>query len=192
MRFSGTAVLGVAIGAFALGAGTGVMTVKSGRELVTSMFRSERKADALRPKSVDRPLFRFQYPGNWRIDVDDKDYDPDHSFTVESPGESMVMFQIADGELDPEPTLQTYADAQASKLVKSATRTPFTTWGKHTGKGVTLRGKMLGLVPGSARIFCFQARGQTFVIIEHTYDDDRASVQPAFDLIERTFEVNEH
>lgn len=189
MSFKGATVLAIAIGAFALGVGTGVMAVKAGRDFFLDAFESEKKADVARPQTLDRPAFRFEYPGNWKIDTAAEDHDIDHSFSVESPGESMVMFQIADAELDPKESIQTYADVQAEKVVKGATRTPFTSWGKYTGEGVLLRGKMLGIVPGSVRIFCFRAGDRTIVVIESTYDEDRASVAPGFELIERTFEA---
>jgi hypothetical protein len=189
VSWSGGTVVLIALGAFGLGVGTGILAVKSGREFVASLFESEKKADVARPKTVDRPLFRFDYPGNWTIDTADEDYDPDHSFSVESPGESLAMFQIAEAELDPKETLEIHAQLQSDKLLKGAARTAFTAWGKHTGEGVLLRGKMLGIVPGSVRIFCFQAGGQTIVVIESTYDEDRANVLPGFELIERSFEI---
>ncbi|HSO37529.1 MAG TPA: hypothetical protein VLT33_33620 [Labilithrix sp.] len=174
-----------------LGFGAGVLAVKEGRSFVAGAFQTEQKATVGQPTTVDRPAFRFQYAGNWKVDVGDKDYDPDHSFSLDSPGQSFVMFQVADGALDPKEVVETHATLQTSKLVKQATRAPFTRWGAYTGEGILLKGKLLGLTPGSVRIFSFRDREHTYTVVESTYDEDRANVGPGFELIERTFLVKD-
>ena len=174
-----------------VGFGMGVLAVEKGRSFVVSLFQSEQKATVASPITVDRPAFRFQYAGNWKIDVGDKDYDPDHSFSLDSPGQSFVMIQVADGLLDPKHLVETHASLQTEKIVKQATRTPFTRWGAFTGEGVLLKGKQLGLLAGTVRIFSFQDREHTYTVVESTYDEDRANVGPGFELVERSFQVKE-
>ena len=175
----------------AVGFGMGVLAVDKGRAFVVSLFQSEQKATVASPITVDRPAFRFQYAGNWKVDVGDKDYAPDHSFSLDSPGQSFVMIQVADGLLDPKNLVETHASLQTEKLIKQATRTPFTRWGAFTGEGVLLKGKQLGLLAGTVRIFSFQDREHTYTVVESTYDEDRANVGPGFELVERSFRVKE-
>jgi hypothetical protein len=174
-----------------IGFGAGVLSVKSARELFANAFKSEERADTSSPSTFDRPKFKLQHPSNWKVDAKDKDYDPDHMFSIETPGQSFVMFVIADGELDPKETMDLHVNAQLSKVIKDASRTPFTKWGSYTGSGTLLRGKLLGLTPGSVRIFAWRSSTQTYAVIESTFDEDRAKVSPGFDLVERTFAVKD-
>jgi len=169
----------------------GVMSVKGGRDFIAGLVKTEQKASVGSPITVERPAFRFQHAGNWKIDVADKDYDADHNFSVETPGQSFVMIQIADGILEPRAVVETHTELQTAKIVKQATRTPFTRWGAYTGEGVLLRGKLLGLMQGSVRIFSFRSGESTYTVVESTYDEDRASVSPGFELIERSFHVKQ-
>jgi hypothetical protein len=188
---SSSSIRVVAILFFCLGSlvgfGAGVLSVKASRDFFASMFGSERAADVKTPLTIDRPAFTFQYPSNWKVDIADKDYDADHEFSVDSPGQSFVMFQIMAGDVEPLASVTAMANAQTSKVMKGASLTSFTTWGTHTGAGILLRGKHLGMTAGTMRIFAFKSGGQTFTITESTYDDDRAAVQGGFDLIEKSF-----
>ena len=174
-----------------IGFGVGVMSVKAGRDFAAGMVRSEEPARVSEPKTIDRPNFRFEHAGNWTIDTADEDYDPDHSFSVESPGQSFMMFQIADGVLDLKDLVENHATIQTSKVIKQATRTPLTRWGTYEGEGVLLKGRHLGITPGTIRIFAFHRGEQTYTVIESTYDEDRASVEPGFDLVARSFRVKD-
>jgi len=188
-------VLAIAIACFVLGCGcgflVGVLSVKGARELASNLFRSERAAQVNQAIAVDRPAFQFEYAGNWHIDTESKDYDPDHMFSIDSPGQSFLMVVVADGELSPHVAVEKQVEAHTKKVMKEATKTELTEWGAHAGEGVLLKGKHLGISPGTIRIFAFREQGTTYSVIESTYDDDRANVQPGFDLIARTFRVKE-
>jgi hypothetical protein len=184
-------VLAIALVCFGLGCGVGfaagVLSVRGARDFVVGLSRTEAPAEVSKPVTIDRPAFQLQYPGNWRVDTKDEDYDPDRMFSVDSPGQSFAMFFISEAPV--EASIQGQVSAQTAKVMKDASQTPFTSWGGHTGKGVLLAGKQLGMTPGSVRIFAFREREMTYTVVESTYDDDRADVQPGFDLIARTFRV---
>jgi hypothetical protein len=167
----------------------GVGSVKVAREAFVAAFQDERSADVDHPERLDRQTFRLQYPGNWKVDTAAADYNPDRNFSIDSPGTSFVMFIIASGELDPKLAVEAHVSQQTAKLMRDATRTPFERWGAYRGAGVLLTGKMLGLSPGTIRIFAFREGEQTVTVIESTSDDDRDKVAPGFALIERTFQV---
>jgi hypothetical protein len=188
-------VLAIAIVAFAAGGGlgfmAGVLSVKGARDFATSMVRSERPATVGQPITVDRPQFRFQHPGNWTVDTKANDYDPDHLFSVDSPGHSFALFIVAEGDLSPKVSVDAQVAAQTAKVIKGATQTALTQWGSHTGEGVLLTGKQLGITPGTILVFAFRENDSTYTVVASTFDEDRASVQPGFDLIARTFRVKD-
>jgi hypothetical protein len=186
-------VLGIALAGFAVGCGIGlvpgVLSDQLARAFLHQLFRREHAAAVDKPITVERPGFRFQHAGNWSIDTEAETYDPDHMFSVHSPGHSFSWFIVADGEIQPRTTLDKHVAAQTAKVMKDATQTPFTEWGSHHGAGMLLTGRHLGLTPGTIRIFAFREQGKTFTVIESTSDQDRSLVQPGLDLIARTFEV---
>jgi hypothetical protein len=167
----------------------GVLSVKGARTFFAELVESERPADISSTIAIDRPSFALKYPGNWKVRIDDADYDPDHMVSIDSPGESFVLVVVAVGALDPATSVRSHVTLQTSKLIQGATNTPFTHWGAFAGSGALLSGKYMGITPGSMRIFSWRSGEQTFTIIESTYDDDRARVAPGFSLIERTFTV---
>jgi hypothetical protein len=172
-----------------LGFGAGVLSTQAARDFLRAALKDEQRADVSSRKSVSRPGFHFEMPGNWQIDTRSPDYDPDHQFSLETPGQSFLMFIIADAELDATAILEKHVDAQRARALKSAERSGFLGWGAHQGQGARLSGKYLGLTPGTVRIFVFVAAGRTYTVVESTYDEDVALVEPGFRLVERTFRV---
>jgi hypothetical protein len=179
------------LGGGALGFGGGVASVKAARDFFRSLSRVEQRADVATRRSVNRPGFRFDYPGNWKLDTDDADHDPDHSFSINSPGQSLIMFLISDSEADAKGKLEKHVAAQLANTMKDAKRTAFDRWGRHHGEGALLSGRYIGFTQGTIRIFVFAGGGRTYTIVQSTYDDDRANVEPGFRLIEQTFQVKD-
>ncbi len=179
------------LGGGALGFGGGVASVKAARDFFGSLSRIEQRANVATRRSLNRPGFRFDYPGNWKLDSDDADYDPDHCFSIDSPGQSVIMFLIADSEADAKRRLETHVAAQLAKTMKDAKRTAFDHWGRYQGEGALLSGRYVGFTQGTIRIFVFAAGGRTYTIVQSTYDDDRANVEPGFRLIEQSFQVKD-
>lgn len=169
----------------------GVGATKAGSAFLEDLASDEAPADVLSPRSYVRSGFSFKYPGNWKIEAEAPDNDPDHQVNVESPGACMTMLFLLDTPLDPADSVQTQIDAFVPRLLSAPARTPFTTWGKYTGQGVRLKGKLLGLSEGSIRIFSHANDRRSFIAVEQCYDDDMKQVKPGFDLVESSFELSQ-
>ncbi len=187
MSKTSIAVLFLCIG---VGAGflLGLGATKAGSAVLDAFMTSEAPADVAHAKSYVRPGFSFRYPGNWKVDIEDEDHDADHFLTVESPGSCMTMLIVVDTALDPEDMVQNQVDAFVPKLLSSPARSPITTWGRYTGTGVLLKGKILSINPGAVRIFSHANEKRTFVAVEQCYDEDIKDVQPGLDLISSSFD----
>jgi hypothetical protein len=181
--FVGCAVGGVA------GFGAGVASVKAARETFLAVFQDERSAEVDKPILLDRPAFRLQYPENWKVKPGS--HGEEGMFSIESPGQSFVMFVVATGALDPALSVELQAKQQTAKVMRDATSLPFDRWGAYSGTGVLLTGNMLGISPGTLRIFAFRSGERTFTVIESTFDDDRSKVAPGFTLIEQSFKAKD-
>jgi hypothetical protein len=156
-----------------------------------SLVQTEQKADVRTAQPLVRERFRLEYPGNWTIDEEDEDYDPDHLFSIDSPGSCHVSVIVFDAAISATSVVETQVEAFVPKIVRDPIRTPFARWGRYDGEGVTLAGKILGLLKGSIRIFAHESEPEdlTLTIVEFCYDEDLPLVRPGFELIERTFEL---
>lgn len=179
-------LLGAVLGGLA-GFGAGVLSVRSARTFLQDALELEQPADVARPRLLERPGFSLQHPGNWKVDTEDRAYDPDANFSLDSPGASFVRIMVASGEADPARVVEAHVTVQLRTILKDAARTPFAGWGSFTGAGVELKGRSMGLVPVTLRIFAFQAGGRTVTILEYRPDEDAPRVQAGFDLVARTF-----
>jgi hypothetical protein len=141
-----------------------------------------------RPKMFVRKAFKFEYPATWTVDEKDKDFDPDHMFSIDASDGSMISFVVYEAENDLQQTLSIMANAQ-EKILHGVTKKEFKHWGPFDGLGVTLQGKLQGVFKCTIRIFTFHASNMTFVITEHTPDEERQQLLAGFQLIEKTFLV---
>lgn len=178
--------LGLGLG---LGFCGGLGATKAGAAFLEDFATSEAAADVAHPRSHTRPSFSFKYPGNWKIDASDADSDPDHQVNVESPGSCMTMLILFDIAIEPATSIDAQVNAFVPKLLAAPRRTPFTTWGKYTGQGVLMKGKLLGLNEGSVRVFAHADDKRSFVVVEQCYDEDMKDVKPGFELLESSFEL---
>lgn len=190
---SGLSKTAVAILFLCVGLGVGFIAgigaTKAGGAFLADLATGEAPADVTHPKSYVRPGFSFKYPGNWKIDTDDPEQDLDHHVNVESPGSCMTMIFVFDLPIDPAQNVQSQIDAFVPKLISSPARTPFTTWGKYSGQGMVLKGKILGINPGSVRVFAHANDKRSFIAVEQCYDEDMADVKPGLSLVESSFEL---
>ena len=158
---------------------------------VESLVQTEQQADVRATKSIVRKRFRLEYPGNWTIDEQDEAYDPDHFFSIESPGSCHVSVIVLDVAIRARDAVAAQVDAFVPKIVKQPVRTPFTRWGAYDGEGVALAGRILGALEGSIRVFAHESEHEalTLTVVEFCYDEDLPLVRPGFELIERSFEL---
>lgn len=194
MNKVGAGLLGCGVGMFLGCAGgllIGVGSTGAGDDLIESLVSTERRADVKDKKSIVRPAFTLQHPGNWKVDTEDEDYDPNHMFSIDSPGNCFTMFIVFDTVTDPDDTVQSQIDTYVPKLMKNPTQTPFTKWGRYEGTGMKLEGRVLGVTPGSLRVFSHadEKADLSFVVVESCYDEDRKATEAGFALIEDTFQL---
>jgi hypothetical protein len=175
-------VVGVIAGFF-----LGAASTKAGKAFLNNILENEQKAEVSRPKTLVRDRFQLQYPSNWRIKVDDEDYDPDAMFSIESPGSAFVMFVIGAGETKPEDTLQSQI-RPFEKLMNRPVVTRFERYGRFTGKGAILKGKVMG-IRTTTRLFSLYQNGLTVMVTEQCPDEDLKPVQPGLSLIEKSFSL---
>ncbi len=185
----------VAVACFGIAAGIGVLWwaihkgAANNQRLPAAQVNDQPIGDGRRAtKTFVRDAFRFDYPGEWKVDEKDKNYDPDHDFTIEGPGTSMIMFVIYEAANDLDKVMTTMVEAYSKKIIRSS-KSEFTKWGKYVGRGVTLRGKNQGVTKTTLRTFAFHASGKTFLITEYAPDDEAAECAGGFKMIAESFEV---
>jgi len=147
-------------------------------------------ADVENTKIISRDGFELQYPGNWVLDSKDKDYDPDHKFTIESPGPGGdSIFVVMDMPTDPLENVELLKD-DFLHLILNAEITDFTIWGNYSGYGVTLSGRYL-MQDATVRIFSYSSSSRSFAVIELGLKDSETLVRSGLQLIEKSFQLKE-
>ena len=166
----------------------GIASTKAGKTFIRSIVEGEKNAEVSQPKKLVREHFELQYPSNWNIDVNDEDYDPDHMFSIESPGNAFVMFVIGNMETEPEDNLQIQT-RQFEKLMSSPTIDRFERYGHLAGKGATLKGRIIG-IRTTVKLFAFHQKGLTIMITQQCPDEDLTREQDGLALIENSFRIH--
>jgi hypothetical protein len=155
------------------------------RDMALAVFEVASPADIQHPREMSSRYFSFKYPGNWKVDTTDPDYDPDTTFNIDAPAQGSVIVQF----FDPQITPQEGADAIAEKMKKlllNRTENPFETWGNQKGYGIQLRGFLVVGI-ASIRVFGLGNDQATVVIIEMRYDEDERINRRGYDLIAESF-----
>jgi hypothetical protein len=163
----------------------GVASTNAGAAFLTDLVEQEQQAETGRPKKMVRERFELRYPRNWKIDVDDEDYDPDTMFSIDSPGAAYVMFVLGDMETNPEDSLQEYIHS-FSKLMDKPAVQPFETYGQIHGKGAILQGKLMG-IKVIVKVFACYSQGVTANIVQQYPAEDLKYVENGLSLIEKSF-----
>jgi hypothetical protein len=165
----------------------GIWSTEAGSDFLEDALSDEQPANVSQSRQLVRDAFRVDYPGNWQIDSADEDYDPDHLFSIDSPGSSFAMFLVLDVPSEPATNVEEQV-RQFSKLFNNSAESRFTNWGKYSGEGVHLQGRIFGMKSG-VRIFSSSSSSRSIIVVQQCVDEDLADVEPGFDLIERTFEL---
>ena len=192
-KFS-VATLAVAI-AVSLGVGgvigflAGVASTRFGSELLKGIVEQEEMAAVDKPQKLVRERFGLMYPSNWSVDTEDDDYDPDHMFSIESPGSAFVMFVLGDVETDPKKNIELQI-AGFTRVFGSPTVTRFGSYGQFTGEGAQLSGALLG-IKTTVRAFSMFKSGVTVMVVQQYPDEDLRYVKDGLALIERSFSLSE-
>jgi len=187
MAVAGGAVLFALLVGGVAGFLLGIASTRFGKSLIEDIVESEESADTAHPKWLARDGFRLKHPGNWAVDTQDEDYDPDHCFSIESPGSAFVMFILGDGDLDPKETLDARIEP-FRKLMSSPSIEEFERYGSLRGAGAILRGRILGS-PTTVRLFGYCRDGLHIQITENCPDEDRRDVEAGLWLIEKSFSI---
>jgi|WetSurMetagenome_2_1015567.scaffolds.fasta_scaffold28779_2 hypothetical protein len=146
-------------------------------------------ADVKNAVTLDRPGFTLRYPGNWTIDAADPGYDPDGNFTITSEGGSQISFVIHSEPRPAKAVLDLFVDAQRRLVMPEASREDFGRWGAYEGSGARMQGRLKNFLPGTIRVFSFSDPRRSFVVFSMMCTEDRARVEPGFDLIETSFRM---
>lgn len=150
----------------------------------------EKKNTREKMNLIDREKFSLKYPASWTIDTKDEDYDPNAMFSIDAPdGGSLVMFFYIDAEMDPDMVL----DEQEKAMTKAAMKKPssvtaFSSWGNYSGKGRTLKGKLLGIFKGQINLFVCNENEATLLVLEQYYDKEAEAIAPVLNQIASSFQ----
>ena len=153
-------------------------------------FEASGPADVALPLTFnDGQTMKFYYPGNWWINADDSDYDPDVFISVEPMQDALVQILVYEATEAGADELDATVSSYAESLVGLTKTREFDSCGTHRGVGQVLEGRMQGDLY-RLRVFVSEPiAGQVFEIQELWLSSDAAEVVPGLDLIRSTFRL---
>jgi len=158
------------------------------RDIARGVLERSAPADVATPRELVGARYRLSYPGNWRLDTADDDYDPDRTFDLNAPAQGTVVFQLLPRGSDPEEAVEGICDEVEGVVVHHARRHRFERWGDLEGYGIELDGSLV-VAPGRVRVFGHAGEGVGVVVMEIRYDEDEANNAPGYELIASSFEL---
>jgi hypothetical protein len=165
---------------------------------IVTLAGCERAADISSPEIYERQQIRFSYPGNWDV-TEDATEDIVRYLFVETPGDAIFIAQIYKKE--DAVTLNEYAKWFSEQ---SKQETPFgdiggnsfsqtnkkMLSGTHAGIKETFAIKLFGeTVPHVREYYSVETDTKVAFLISQTATEDLAKVEPGFDLIYSTFDM---
>lgn len=144
--------------------------------------------DVHRPRRIHRPGFEVAYPGNWQIDTEHADFDPDGYFTIEPPfADAVVTFHIGADFENAADAVETYRE-ETERSIEKVIWGELDRWGPHVGEGLRGSGTIAGHGSYAATIFAaVHEDGRVLVVRELCASDAFSRLEPGVDLIRRTF-----
>lgn len=148
----------------------------------------------LGPADIDDPLpfdegksFAFSYPGNWWIDREMEEYDPNSNVSVEPLHEAVARLMYYELDQDVRSEADSSVELYEGFMESLTQIEDFNSWGRYPGLGQSLRGMIDG-EQYTLRIFISEPRdGHVFEVHELWLDADTANVVPGFELVRSTF-----
>jgi hypothetical protein len=179
-----TGILSLLIG-IGIGFALGVASVKEVRKALESLEVSEEPADLADPGVVETERVRFEYPGNWNLNGSVEDFAKYGFLSIDSIDASTLYLYMEDEDVEPHARVSAKRE-EHMRMLTNVKSEPFDRWGSFRGTGVRLRGSMVGL-DAEYRIFSVRTESGAFTVVEETWRDDLAQVQPGFEHIRKTF-----
>lgn len=138
--------------------------------------------------SLNTSTYTLKHLKGWTLDTTDEDFDIERYFFLDSPSEDgFISFFIYNTAMDEEELVQNQIDAHLEKSMKGGKVTRFTKWGKFTGKGARIKGKVTGIWNGEIAVFSSSTDSSTFLTVMQVLDSDRGPELKGLKCIEKSF-----
>ena len=148
---------------------------------------TESPADLSRPRFLEGRGWSLSYPANWTLSATGSGQDPDHEVRIESPGDGSVQLSIRDAACDVNEELALHLVTYGTKVVEEGERGPLASWGRYPGRGVAVKGRLVGSGRGGVRVFAASVERRSFVAVETFAEEDEKTLEPGFRLIQESF-----
>ncbi len=182
-----------------------VLTV-AGAAACTDLVLSEPAPDVAKPKHVRAMSVAFDYPGNWRLEQDERSLGETivNEMTLDGAGSAIVLIHVFRPALDiramemmkiVRDSIIESIDGVVGTLVNATGGQEvdaFRTFlgGARKGRLAHMTFAMLGVkVPHTLEVYTFETDNLTVAVAMQSADEDRKKAEPAFALIEKSFRL---
>jgi len=143
--------------------------------------------DIVRISRIETEAFAFNYPYDWFID-NRNDKDNLNKRVILKGASVKVVIRVVDMEEDLEKNTAVFKESFKERL-DTEEESKIVSWGKNEGEGVTIRGKLLGIVETTVKFFNFTHKGKTYIITIN-YNNENECIK-GLELIRDSFELKD-
>jgi hypothetical protein len=132
------------------------------------------------------------YYADWKIDSTQEDYDMESLFSMHAPsGNGLVVVFVFNVSIDPKEHVDNQVKSLLAEVIKNGKVTPNNKWGKYTGEGAVITGKVEGIYSGEIKIFAKTTDTKGFLIVSQMLNSDKETDERGIELIEHSFILKE-
>jgi hypothetical protein len=159
---------------------------------LSSMFEGEIAPDLEHPKKHRSDVLLFSYPGNWKIDKTDQEYNPDQNVFVQSFMENAVVrLMVYESENPVEEEMKASRGMYETDLQDFRETKTFQRLGSFEGTGFVYEGKNRN-TPLIIRIFLSPMAGGIFLEVHEIWAREvESTLLPGIELIRSTLRIKD-
>ena len=161
--------------------------------LITSLScKDSVKSKNVKSKEVflNQSTYDLTYYSDWNLDDKDEYFDIESDFLLDAPSkQGFISFGIFPFKKDYKTIVENHVKAYVGDAIENAEVTYFNSWGKYSGYGARLKGKVEGNWPGEIVTFAFSTDTSAFNVDYQILDKNMYLDQSGIDLAEQTFRL---
>lgn len=169
----------------------GIATLVVFGAVVATMFLGNPAPTVGMPSNFSSQTWRFDYPGNWFVEDTHPDYHPDNFVIVTPVQDAAFVVDLQEGIVgSPQEMVEYKLELLKLNYGVVTPQAPLTSWGRFNGSGHTLH-LQEGRDIYMGRLFVTDLGQQRMFVVQEVWPmADERQLQPGFELIRRTFDLN--
>jgi hypothetical protein len=139
-------------------------------------------------KTISGKDYELHYDSRWYLDTLDPDFNPDQYFLISSPdNDAFVSVFLYPRAMNEDDRLEQQLDQHVDQTLTKTRITRKDSWAGIPGKGVVVKGALMGQEDNELMIFVHSDSNRSFQIVTQLFSNDRGRYYPVLQDLETSF-----